>query len=354
MTPVHPSRRRVLGMGAAATAVAGLGAARLVPPAEAGPRAGRIDVHHHVLTPKMREWCVRNGLLPAQGGPRWGNWSLTETLEVMEANGIAAGVASQPAPSAAFRDRRLALSGPRLFNEENARLVSDHPGRFGFFAYVPLLHVDIAIREAAYALDELGADGVILMTNDGTRYLGDRAFEPLFAELDRRAAVIFTHPGPLPGTEFEVPGMQDWIADFMLDTTRAAFNLVASGTMERHRRISVVLSHAGGFLPYIGGRIEHAGRTGRGPAPEVFRRALRRFHYDTAAPPSPYATPTLLKAAGHKRLLYGTDWAQNTASEVRFTTRGIERDPSLDDRARAAIRRGNALRLLPRLAGRRA
>ncbi|MFP3961966.1 amidohydrolase family protein [Actinomadura fulvescens] len=345
------SRRRALQAAALTTAAVGFGpaAADAASPAR---RPFRIDTHHHAVPPEMREWAVEHGLLPPKGGPRWGQWSLSETLDTMERARIAIGVASAPVPSMAFRDRSLAVSGTRIINEDLANLVRDHPTRFGFFAYLPLLHIDVALREAAYALDVLKADGVLLMTNDGSRYLGDRAFDPLFAELDRRRAVIFTHPGPLPGGAAGVPGMEDWIADFMLDTTRAAFNLVASGTMDRHPRISVILSHAGGFLPYIGGRIEHAGRTGRGPSPAAFRRAVRRFYYDTAAPPSPYATPTLLAAAGAGRLLYGTDWAQTTAADVMHTTRGLERDPALNDRMRHAIYQGNALRLMPALAGR--
>ncbi|MFG2001208.1 amidohydrolase family protein [Spirillospora sp. NPDC048911] len=343
------SRRRVLQAAALTTAAAGLGSSTA---ADATVRPFRIDTHHHAVPPAMRKWAVEQGLLPAEGGPRWGQWSLSETLRTMRRNQIALGVASAPVPSQAFRNRALAVSGTRIINEDLADLAREHPARFGFFAYLPLLHVDVALQEAAYALDVLKADGVLLMTNDGTRYLGDKAFDPLFAELDRRRAVIFTHPGSLPGSDFAVPGMDDWIADFMLDTTRAAFNLVASGTMDRHPRISVILSHAGGFLPYIGGRIEHAGRTGRGPSPAAFRRAVRRFYYDTAAPPSPYATPTLLAAAGAGQLLYGTDWAQTTAPEVAQTTRGLERDPALNDRMRDAIYQGNALRLMPTLARR--
>ncbi|MEU5880665.1 amidohydrolase family protein [Spirillospora sp. NPDC047279] len=356
------SRRRVLRTAALTTSAAALGpvpsgataasTTSAMPAMPAGSRPFRIDTHHHAVPPAMRRWAVEQGLLPPEGGPRWGRWSLPETIETMERNRIAVGVASAPVPSLAFRDRAVAESGTRIINEDLADLVREHPSRFGFFAYLPLRHVDVALREAAHALDVLGADGVLLMTNDGARYLGDTAFDPLFAELDRRGAVVFTHPAPLPGQDFEVPGMDDWIGDFMLDTTRAAFNLVNSGTMDRHPRISVILSHAGGFLPYIGGRIEHAGRTGRGPRPEAFRRALRRFYYDTAAPPSPYATPTLLAAAGPGRLLYGTDWAQTTAAEVAATTRGLERDPALDERMRRAIHRGNALKLMPALARR--
>ncbi|MEV3922722.1 amidohydrolase family protein [Actinomadura coerulea] len=84
-----------------------------------------------------------------------------------------------------------------------------------------------------------------------------------------------------------------------------------------------------------------------GPPP-----ALRRFHYDTALPVSPYATPSLIAAVGADRVLFGTDWPANSAREVALNTRDLDRDPVLDDRAHRAVDRANALRLLPRLAER--
>ncbi|MDL4820200.1 amidohydrolase family protein [Actinomadura opuntiae] len=349
-----PSRRRVMTAAAVATAAAatGLGTgAAAARPEGGGPRTGRIDTHHHALPPDMRKWAVDHGLLPREGGPNWGRWDLNRTLDTMDDLGIAAGVASAPAPPELFRDRRLAASGTRVFNESLTGLVRDHPSRFGFFAYLPLLHVDVAIAEAAYALDELGADGVLLMANAGGRYLGEPAFDPLFAELDRRRAVAFVHPAGLADAR-PVPGVEEWIADFMLDTTRTALSLVGAGTLDRYRHLSVILSHAGGFLPYLGGRVEHAGRQGEGPSPAAFRRAVRRFYYDTAMPMSPYATPSLLAAAGAGRLLFGTDWPQVARPEVDRTTALLDRDPSLDRRARAAVNRENALRLFPALARR--
>jgi predicted TIM-barrel fold metal-dependent hydrolase len=146
--------------------------------------------------------------------------------------------------------------------------------------------------------------------------------------------------------------VENWVADFMYDTTRCALNLITSGTMDRYPRMSVILSHGGGFLPYIGGRVERAGRLGEGPDPGAFHRALKRFYYDTALPLSPYASPTLLNAVGAGRVLYGTDWPQVEAGEVAHARRAFDRDPNLPARARAAINRANALRLLPTVAAR--
>jgi 6-methylsalicylate decarboxylase len=86
-----------------------------------------------------------------------------------------------------------------------ADLVAKRPERFGNFAMVPLPDIDGALSELAYALDTLWAAGVILLSNYGDKYLGDAGFEPLWAEIDRRQAVVLVHPGlPLP------PGYTIW------------------------------------------------------------------------------------------------------------------------------------------------
>lgn len=333
------------GMAAAVTAIPVRGAAA----STHRPSYGRIDTHHHAVPRRMRLWAVEQGIIPPTGGPSWAHWTLPSTLETMEANNIAVGVASAPVPAEVFADRKTAESGVRVCNESLAELVRDHPTRFGFFANVAMLHLDLALQQIEYALDELGADGVLLNTSAAGHYLGDPMFDPLLAELDRRGAVVFAHPFAPKGI-VEVPEVGEWLGDFLLDTTRTALSLIAAGVLDRYRRLSIILSHAGGFLPYIVARVERWGREDGGPDPARTWRALRRFYYDTALPMSPYATPTLLNVVGADRVLFGTDWPAVTAPEVRRGTVDFDRDPGVDRRAHRAIARDNALRLLPRLA----
>jgi predicted TIM-barrel fold metal-dependent hydrolase len=305
---------------------------------------GRIDIHHHALSAEAIE-LMRDLGLPTPGQ----QWQLDKTLDMMDANQIEASVISNVVPCDVLGDATLAHRLARQVNEAAAEVVNTQPSRFGFFAILPLPHVDLALKEAAYALDELGADGVALLPHGGDHYLGAPLFDPLFAELNRRGAVVLVHPMDLPqGCTPDVPPV---FADYLLDTTRAAINLITSGTLARYRELSVILCHAGGFLPYAASRIEVAADLLANVDPHTVRDGIRRFYYDLALS-VPAALPSLLAAADSRHILYGTDWSGVPASVVEQATRVFDEYRLIDDRTRQAINRGNALDLLPGLAAR--
>lgn len=86
-------------------------------------------------------------------------------------------------------------------------------------------------------------------------YLGDAAHESLLAELNERSAVISTHPMEIPSGPV-MEGLPPFMCDFLLDTTRAAINLILHGTLDRYPNLSFILPHGGGFLPYMATRLE--------------------------------------------------------------------------------------------------
>lgn len=311
----------------------------------------RIDVHHHVLPAAYVAWLRERGIGDA-GGFKLPSWSLADTLELMDEQGIATAILSVSAPGVHLEPGRLespqARARAREVNEFAARIATDHPARFGFFATLTLPDVDGALAEACYALDELGASGVVLLANANGRYLGGADDEPLLAELDRRGSVVFVHPTALPGPPAaDVP---PFATDFLLDTTRAAYRLVRNGVMRRYPSLNVILSHAGGFVPYASHRLALAitAETGRPPADVL--EDFASFYFDTALSGSPAALPSLLAFTKPGHVLFGSDWPFLPRPGVAYFTGQLDSYDPLGEEGRLDLERRNAEALFPRFA----
>jgi len=308
----------------------------------------RIDVHQHVLPPEYAAWLRAQGVHDA-GGRELPAWSAEEALSVMDQHDIATAILSLSTPGVRLDPSEHGVGEARAMarrvNEFTAQVVRDHPGRFGFFATLTLPDVDGALAEAGHAFDALGAAGVILLANTQGRYLGDPADEPLLAELDRRRAVVFVHPSVLPGPA--VPGVPPFAADFLLDTTRAAYRLVQSGAVRRHANLKIILSHAGGFLPYASHRLMLALLAEGGRSPGDLLGDLGSFYFDTALSASPAALPSLLAFAKPGHVLFGSDWPYAPTPAVSYFTGQLDACAALDPNGHAAIDRTNAATLFP-------
>ncbi|HXX48608.1 MAG TPA: amidohydrolase family protein [Myxococcota bacterium] len=307
--------------------------------------AGRIDTHHHIVPPSYVDWLARLGIDAGAGVP-FPRWSREETLEMMDRRGIETAIVSLSTPGVHFGDAAEARKRAREINELSAGLVRSAPARFGFFAFLPLPDVDGALAELEYAFDSLGADGVVMLANARGVYLGDPALDAVFDALERRRAVVFVHPSIPPGLA-PVEGVPGYAADFLLDTTRAAVRLAGSGTLDRCPNLKIILSHAGGFVPYAAYRMGLAASPRRDLADGVAQ--LRKFWFDTALSGSPTALPSLLAFARPGRVLYGSDWP--FASEpIIAGFNGMYESFPVDAAQRASIDRGAAETLFPRLA----
>jgi predicted TIM-barrel fold metal-dependent hydrolase len=315
---------------------------------------GRIDVHHHILPQLYVEALAKLGHTGGGGMP-FPAWDPQSTLAMMDRQGVATAVTSISSPGVHFGDPNAARELARRCNELSAKLVADHPTRFGAFAVLPLPDVKGALLELEYALDVLKLDGVVLFTShvDG-RYLGDPLFDDVMAELDRRNAVAFVHP-VVPKTSeairLDVPG---FAAEFVFDTTRAAINLVWSGTLERRPNLRFILSHAGGTTPFLVGRIALLGALPqmRERAPKGAAHYLARLYYDTALSAVPNALRSLQELVGSDKILFGSDFPFAPEPITRSSIDGLARYPGFDAAARARIERANALALLPTVAAR--
>jgi 6-methylsalicylate decarboxylase len=314
-----------------------------------GPLA-RIDVHQHVVPPTWRTILADRGL--DSGGAKIPPWDPDMAIAMMDAHGIEAGILSVTAPGVHLGDDRQARALARSVNEFGAELVKDRPHRFGMFASIPLPDVDAALYETEFALDVLGADGVVLMSNIHGRYLGDPAFEALWSELNRRAAVVFIHPAEPPLARMhETPSP---LLDYVFDTTRTAVDLVLNGIMNRYRDVKIILSHGGGFVPYAAYRFSTLATTLFGLAhdDEQVLNDLKRFYFDTALAASPSSLPSLLAFAEPGHILYGSDWPFAPESSGAVFNAYLDTHQYSEQGQREAINRGNGEVVFPRLAQR--
>jgi predicted TIM-barrel fold metal-dependent hydrolase len=307
---------------------------------EALPR--RVDFHHHFVPPRHLE-----AILAQRESGRTPPWSPELSIAEMDKNGIATAICSLVQPgvwlgSGVDAARTLA----RECNEYGARMVADHPGRFGLFAAIPLPDVDGSLREIEYALDALHADGINLFTSFDKKYLGDPMFAPVYGELDRRRALVYVHPTQPVCCMGLVPGVTVSTIEYATDTTRTMASLVYSGTSTRFPNIRFIFSHGGGTMPFLLGRFERLASEKNDPwLKDGAAPLLRTFHYEIAQANHPGALDALLRLAPMSNVLFGSDYPLRPAAEA---VDGVSAY-AFTDAQRRAIDRDNAERLVPRL-----
>jgi predicted TIM-barrel fold metal-dependent hydrolase len=304
----------------------------------------RIDIHHHVFPPSYVAELASRGL----GGGAATNWSVARTLDDMERAGVTTAILSITTPAVSFAEPARAGRLAREANEWVARLVEDHPGRFGSFATLPAPDVDGSMREIEYALDVLKADGVALLTSYGDKWLGHAAFRPVLDELNRRKAVLYTHPTVANCCINLLPDVPPTVIEYGTDTTRTMTDIVFSGAAARCPDLRFIFSHAGGTLPFLTERlvrmpVQNSSLAVRVPGGVLHE--LRRFYYDTAWAAHPMALASLMKLVPLSQVLFGSDYPYRTGADH---VTGLSQFGFSDDELRA-ISRDNALALLPRL-----
>jgi 6-methylsalicylate decarboxylase len=91
-------------------------------------------------------------------------------------------------------DGQKTARAARFVNDQYAELVQRHRDRFRAFAALPMPHLDESLGELGRALGQLGMAGVAMTTTVLGHALVEPGYEPVFAELNRRGAVLYLHP----------------------------------------------------------------------------------------------------------------------------------------------------------------
>lgn len=312
----------------------------------------KIDFQAHYLPKTYRQFLEDEGLYCPDGFPT-PEWDAQWQQEVMAELGIGYALLTLSSPSIhtgnKFRSRELA----RRINEEGAEIVSDSPGNLGFMATLPLPHVHSSIFEARYALDELGAAGVGLVTNYGGVYLGDHRLDELMEELNARGTLVIMHPThPAVGIsdvneEIPLPAFE-----YFVETTRTFINMVQNDTFSKYPDIKWVIPHAGAFLPILADRFESFALMLRFADPD--RRAdimedMAHVYYDTAGFSEQKQLEMLLRNVDESHLLYGSDTPYTDISACFGQAEALENTEKLTERQKRLMFTDNAFALLPGL-----
>lgn len=340
------SRRQFLtGLGA-------VGAAAILPAPAVHAQGARtlIDTHNHFYPPSylaiQKEWESKRNI-PLSAAVY--EWTPAKLIELMDKDGIRTAVTSLASIPGVWLDispeaaNKLAI----VCQEFQAEMRKNYPGRFGIFAPLSMLNVDLTLKEIEYAFDTIKADGINLQTNYGDKWLGDPSYKPVLEELNRRKAVVYVHPVVANCcSRLAIPTFPA-VIEVPHDTTRTVTSLLLTGSFTRYPDIKWIFSHAGGTIPMMAGRI--AAFYDQNPrfkesAPEGAAAQLAKLYYDTANATSAPAMAALLKLVPASQVTYGTDYPYFPLDQNKNLQKlGLS---AADIRA---IENGNAVRLIPRL-----
>lgn len=294
---------------------------------------GVLDVHSHLITPECRAVLEQHGAQLDEGFPLPA-WSIEQHLMDMNTIGIATSVITMPAPHPYFGNVEETVKVIRENNEAAALLKEQYRARFLFCASLPLPDVDAAIKEAIYALDSLGANGIKLATNVYGQYLGDPVLDPLMEVLNERNALIILHPHkPTPYTDELMKGVPLAMSEYLSETTRAVANMITHNVLSRYPNLRVIVPHCGSYLPLAIPRmkaiypaVQNAGLVG-----DIdWEGQLSRLYYDLAGAASIPTIKMMLTITDISHILYGSDYPY-VATEVLKRNLGILRMNLLND-----------------------
>jgi aminocarboxymuconate-semialdehyde decarboxylase len=306
----------------------------------------RIDVHAHYWTEDYLDLLVELGKtdtsnhrgIGAGPGPEF-----EVRLRLMDRAGVEMQVlsASPQLPHSLNRDKAVAAA--RLVNDQYAAVVASHPDRFRAFAATPMPHVEASVQETGRALDELGMVGITMNTTVMDRALVEPEFEPVFAELDRRSAVLFLHPA---GNSACSPLVSQhgltWMVGALMEDTIAVMQLITRGFPSRYPNIKIINSHLGGALPMLVQRADNQYGWEAPYTPEKPSAAARRMWYDTVSHGHVPALRCAIDSFGADHLLLGTDFPYE-AGDVFVRAVDYLNDPRIgQDESEAILERNTA------------
>lgn len=312
-----------------------------------------IDVHTHFIPQSYLDALSSVGVSAKEVGFPLAVWNAQERLDLQEREGIQTEILSLSSPGLRYFQKDKAAQLCRGFNDELAEIVKSNPQSFGGLATLPLPDIDASLSEITRAYDELGLDGIVLMSNYEEAYLGDSMFAPVLEELNHRKAVIFIHPTETAGNAQLTFGYPAPMVEYPAETTRTIVNLLDNETITRCPGIRWVASHGGGTLPLLINRLQEIFPWKRKPDPEATAKKIAdqiaSIYWDMAI--VCYKAPLLAIQASHPatKMVMGFDLPFYPNDQIHVAKQNLAAFNGFSDQEKQAIDHGNALELFPRL-----
>jgi predicted TIM-barrel fold metal-dependent hydrolase len=273
----------------------------------------RLDVHAHYFSKEYIALLERLGIEKDRLEPGYRllhesrDADFAERFAAMDRAHVDKQILSVSGVSPYSFEEKNAVEGARFANDQYAALAREMPARFAAFAILPMPHIKAACAEIARSLDELDMWGVTMNTSILGTSLADPSFDPIYAELDKRSAVLFLHPAGMAcgSAELVATGLT-WPLGAPFEDSMAVLELLQNGFTQRFPRIRTIVPHLGGTLPFLSQRLDHMAQRfmpGKGVPSDV----LRSFWYDTVNGYGP-SLRHAIETFGLDHLVFGTDW----------------------------------------------
>ena len=243
-------------------------------------------------------------------------WDIDERLRVMANLGIDRSIISIGNPWTNNIPREKSRNASRQINMEIASIVKMHPDKFAGIGVLPVNSPMDAVEELDYAVNELRLKGIIVGSRVSKKSIAAADFIAIFEESAKLDVPVYIHPtAPENASEnYDVMSVLGLI--YPMETSIAATKLVLSGLFDRFPEAKIILSHLGGAIPFLLGRLDRA-TEGSPESPKLkkeIRHYFKRFHLDTVS----YFTSALEYAIdlwGSDKIMLGSDypykWGEN-------------------------------------------
>lgn len=254
---------------------------------------------------------------------------------------------------------KAALHASNEWALEEIKSVSD---RYVITAQIPTLNAEDAVDELEWCAEQ-GFTSIFLPTtpNPNAEDWHHKSWEPLWAAAEAANMVVSFHIGTDPvdmtsgGAGVIYRGAGGAVMNYTETTfsgQRAAMKMVASGALDRHPKLKVLISEGGAtWVPFLGDRMIEGYRQhfsavrpklSRDPKEILFTQVYASFQHDETA-------VAAFEHMGYKNVMFGSDYphTEGTFGHTQDTLKGLF--DGVSDETRIRITQGTFFELFPQV-----